>query len=308
MRFLPKRRHHAGEVTLQREVFLWAVGALCQLNRIPFDVQLLLRQFTPPFSLVSLQQALTAFGLHGVLKPVDPRHLSDVTLPALAVLKVEPVKTEVVDGEEGAPASTSAETTSTDLPTHTLALLLKLDGDQALILDPGAQQPRSLSLTEFTARYDGRMLLVKKQAEAVTDEDTEPQQFGFRWFIPELLKYRRIWTEVLLASFAIQLVGLAVPVCTQIVIDKVVVHHTVSTLIVIAVALFALSSSMPPWVGYASIRCSTPATVSTPRSATRCSAICSICPCAITSIAPPAWSLPVSTVSKPSANSSPAAL
>jgi subfamily B ATP-binding cassette protein HlyB/CyaB len=43
---------------------------------------------------------------------------------------------------------------------------------------------------------------------------------------------------VLLASLTIQLVGLAVPVCTQIIIDKVVVHHTVSTLEVIGVALF----------------------------------------------------------------------
>ena len=43
---------------------------------------------------------------------------------------------------------------------------------------------------------------------------------------------------MLLASLTIQLVGLAVPICTQIVIDKVVVHHTTSTLIVIATALF----------------------------------------------------------------------
>lgn len=52
------------------------------------------------------------------------------------------------------------------------------------------------------------------------------------------------------ASLAIQLVGLAVPVCTQIVIDKVVVHHTTSTLIVIGVALliFLIFSSAMGWV------------------------------------------------------------
>jgi ATP-binding cassette, subfamily B, bacterial HlyB/CyaB len=42
---------------------------------------------------------------------------------------------------------------------------------------------------------------------------------------------------VLLASLAIQLVGLATPVFTQVVIDKVVVHHTESTLWVVALGL-----------------------------------------------------------------------
>ena len=223
---------------LQREVFVWAVGALCQLNRIPFDVQLLLRQFVPPFSLATLQQALPAFGLHGALKPVAPERLGSLPLPALAILKAEPPEREEGTNPSVDSPVEDAAPDATDTPTHTVGLLLKVDTEQALILEPGEQQPKAIPLTEFTSRYDGRMLLVKKQAEAVTDEDAEPNKFGFRWFIPELLKYRRIWTEVLLASFAIQLVGLAVPVCTQIVIDKVVVHHTVSTLIVIAVALF----------------------------------------------------------------------
>ncbi|NOT15672.1 MAG: peptidase domain-containing ABC transporter, partial [Methylotenera sp.] len=76
------------------------------------------------------------------------------------------------------------------------------------------------------------------------------KEFGFRWFIPELLKYKKIWSEVLLASLTIQLVGLAVPICTQIVIDKVVVHHTTSTLIVIGVALFIflIFSAIMGWV------------------------------------------------------------
>ena len=77
-----------------------------------------------------------------------------------------------------------------------------------------------------------------------------PPSFGFKWFIPELLKYRRIWSEILLASLAMQLVGLAVPICTQIVIDKVVVHHTISTLIVIGIALsiFLIFTAAMGWV------------------------------------------------------------
>ena len=71
-------------------------------------------------------------------------------------------------------------------------------------------------------------------------------EFGFSWFIPELLKYKAIWRDVLLASLAIQLVGLAAPLCTQVIIDKVVVHQTLNTLVVIAIALSIFLSSTPP--------------------------------------------------------------
>ena len=69
-------------------------------------------------------------------------------------------------------------------------------------------------------------------------------------FIPELLKHKTIWRDVLLASLAIQLVGLATPLFTQVIIDKVVVHQTHSTLIVLGVALvmFMLFTSAMSWL------------------------------------------------------------
>jgi subfamily B ATP-binding cassette protein HlyB/CyaB len=78
--------------------------------------------------------------------------------------------------------------------------------------------------------------------EAAADEqvhgfEDEPRKFGFRWFVPELAKHRTIWRDVLVASLAIQLIGLATPLFTQVIIDKVVVHHTQSTLIAVAIAL-----------------------------------------------------------------------
>ena len=61
--------------------------------------------------------------------------------------------------------------------------------------------------------------------------------FGFGWFWRELLKHKRVWRDVLAASLFIQLVGLATPLFTQVVIDKVVVHQTTNTLVVIALGL-----------------------------------------------------------------------
>ena len=74
--------------------------------------------------------------------------------------------------------------------------------------------------------------------------------FGFRWFVPELLRHKAIWRDVLLASLAIQLMALATPVFTQVVIDKVIVHQTLSTLAVIGIALgvFIVFTAIMSWV------------------------------------------------------------
>ena len=87
-------------------------------------------------------------------------------------------------------------------------------------------------------------------APALVDARARPRPFGFKWFVPELLRHRRIWREVLLASLAIQLVGLATPVFTQVVIDKVVVHHTESTLWVVGLglAMFMAFGAVMTWM------------------------------------------------------------
>ena len=42
----------------------------------------------------------------------------------------------------------------------------------------------------------------------------DPNKFGFRWFLPELLKHKTIWCDVLIASLVLQLVGLTAPLFT----------------------------------------------------------------------------------------------
>ena len=76
------------------------------------------------------------------------------------------------------------------------------------------------------------------------------RNFGFGWFIPELVKHKRIFRDVLLASLAIQLMALATPLFTQAIIDKVIVHQTHSTLAVVGFALvmFMLFSTVMTWL------------------------------------------------------------
>src|SRR5262249_44955698 len=72
---------------------------------------------------------------------------------------------------------------------------------------------------------------------SASEASLNSRPFGLHWFMPELLRHKAIWREVLAASLVLQLIALAVPLCTQVVIDKVVVHHTSSTLMVILSAL-----------------------------------------------------------------------
>ena len=221
------------------DVFAWALQGMCQLYRIPFAPNLLLQQVSPPYTIISLQQAAESLGLKAGLRDVPASGLAALPLPALAILK--PVPRSSQGSGESIPESVADEAAPATGVFHRLALVIKADGARVLLFDQQDQNPLTRTLAEFDAEYAGQALLFAPTAKAALETDPvlqEKHEFGFRWFIPELLKHKPIWRDVLLASLAIQLMALATPVFTQIIIDKVIVHHTVNTLVVIAVALF----------------------------------------------------------------------
>lgn len=65
----------------------------------------------------------------------------------------------------------------------------------------------------------------------------ELAKFDFTWFIPAIVKYRRILLEVLIISVALQIFALISPLFFQVVMDKVLVHQGFSTLNVISIGL-----------------------------------------------------------------------
>lgn len=112
-------------------------------------------------------------------------------------------------------------------------LLAKADGEKILIHDPLFQRPQVLDHQALAARWAGRLLLVGNLQATVGGAS----RFDFTWFIPALVKYRRLLQEVLVASFVLQLFSLVTPLFFQVVMDKVLVHHGLSTLDVIAIGL-----------------------------------------------------------------------
>jgi subfamily B ATP-binding cassette protein HlyB/CyaB len=113
---------------------------------------------------------------------------------------------------------------------------LDADGRLAklLVQRPGGP-PEALSIADFEGLWDGSLVLVTRKLSL-----TDPRRpFGLPWFFGAIFRYRRILSEVLLVSFALQVLGLATPLFFQVIVDKVLVHHGLSTLDVIAFGLGA---------------------------------------------------------------------
>jgi HlyB family type I secretion system ABC transporter len=70
---------------------------------------------------------------------------------------------------------------------------------------------------------------------------TPAQKFGISWFWPSLVQYKGVLIEVLLASFFIQLFGLANPLITQTIIDKVLMNNSPNALNVFGVLLIGVA-------------------------------------------------------------------
>jgi subfamily B ATP-binding cassette protein HlyB/CyaB len=133
-------------------------------------------------------------------------------------------------------------------------MVLEAGASGLKILGPALAMPSAIAVDDFASVFAGAVVRFSRTSGATDSpaerrEETQPK-FGFSWFVPELLRHRSIWRDVLLASLAVQIMGLAVPLFTQVVIDKVVVHQTSSTLAVVAVALllFMLFTALMNWI------------------------------------------------------------
>ena len=70
---------------------------------------------------------------------------------------------------------------------------------------------------------------------------TPEQRFGPSWFLPAIKRYRGVLVQVLLASFVVQLFGLAGPLLIQVIIDKVINQRSLDTLQVLGLALVVVT-------------------------------------------------------------------
>lgn len=118
----------------------------------------------------------------------------------------------------------------------TFFIVARMEGEKILIHDPKVERPEIIDQATFEARWSGEMLLFTSRASLAG----ELAKFDFSWFVPAVVKYRKLLGEVLLVSFVLQLFALVTPLFFQVVMDKVLVHKGFTTLDVIATAFVAV--------------------------------------------------------------------
>ena len=129
-----------------------------------------------------------------------------------------------------------------ELRDGSFLLLGKATEDKVLVHVPGASQAEVMTRQQFEAAWTGRLVLMMRRAGL----GDVARRFDIGWFAGALNKYRGLLGEVLLASFFLQIFALLTPLFFQVVIDKVLVHRSLTTLEVVAVAIvgFAIAETL----------------------------------------------------------------
>jgi subfamily B ATP-binding cassette protein HlyB/CyaB len=116
-------------------------------------------------------------------------------------------------------------------------ILGKVADGKILVQWPMVPRPETMTQAELEAVWDGDVVLMARRA-TLTDLS---RRFDITWFLGAVHKYRRLLGEVLIASFFLQVFGVISPLFFQVVIDKVLVHRSMSTLDVLVAGLVSLT-------------------------------------------------------------------
>ena len=195
-----------------------------------------------------MQSALVALEVVGQLNqiPIDSRSI----IKEYALGEEEPSIEELtrVAKKEGFKASIKKLPIDKIVKNYPLpAIILKKDGSYAtvikadeekqelLLFDMSSKTPYTLTYEQFNEVTSSKTIILKEKFLS------QQVRFGFGWFFGQILQYKKAISEVLIASFVIQLFGLVSPLFTQVILDKVLVHHSMTTLDILAIAYLAVT-------------------------------------------------------------------
>src|SRR6266545_7557161 len=119
----------------------------------------------------------------------------------------------------------------------TFLILGKATDKDVLVQAPMRGGPQVLTRAAFEAVWTGRLVLMTRRASL----GELARRFDITWFLQAMHKYRGLFTEVLAASFFLQLFALVTPLFFQVVTDKVLTHRGFTTLDVLIIGLVTLS-------------------------------------------------------------------
>lgn len=189
---------------------LVALEVVGQLNKIAIDSKAIIKKFALTNEEIDEKLLLRIAkdeGFKSKFKKLTLDNLSKYPLPAIARFN---------DG------------------MYVTILRVDIDKQEILLFDKQNNQPYTKPFEEFKQIAKDEVIILKHKTA------NDQIKFGFIWFYNQIMNYKKIVGEILLASFVVQLFGLVTPLFTQVILDKVLVHQTISTLNVIAVAFIAV--------------------------------------------------------------------
>lgn len=175
------------------------------LNNVALDTNAIARDYAldDNISFEEIIRAVKDRGFKAKKKPLNKRNLEAYPMPCIAY----------------------------DKSANLYFNILKFDKDSGKILVfKDKKEPYFLNFDDTKESLDPHIIVLSHNLL------NDRVKFGFAWFYARILHFKRIVAEILLASFVVQLFGLVTPIFTQVILDKVLVHHSLSTLNVIAIA------------------------------------------------------------------------
>jgi len=201
---------------------------IARLNQVPAEYQQLRHQFADadaPLNDNDLLRAAKAIGFKARQIKSSAQELNPSILPAIA---------KGHDGHYFIIAKVSESAKATDAPLEADASQNKA---QVLMLYPNEKAPIQIGLDELPERWNGELILLTKRGGLLASF----KEFDISWFIPAMVKYRKLFGDVLIASFFIQLFALVTPLFFQVIMDKVLMHKGLTTLDVLAFGFFTIA-------------------------------------------------------------------
>ena len=213
---------------------LKALVLVAQFHQLPVDAKQLQRNFITPGEKMTASEILRAcktFGLKTRSIQTSVDQISSAGLPAIAqghdgtffvIAKVE----ELANKAQGVESNDSIKKSKKTIERR------------FLIFDTQQKKPSVLTEETLNQSFNGELILVTYRKSLV---EQAQEKFDIRWFIPSIIKYKKLFRSVIIASFFLQLFALVTPFFFQVVMDKVLVHKGFTTLDVLAVGFFIVA-------------------------------------------------------------------
>lgn len=215
---------------------LQTIGLISAINQIPFDPKSIINKFALTKNEPSIEELvrilktcefktkIKTLSLENLTKYEAPFVLQDKNGLYFTVLKV--VKKDNKSNNKSVNSKNLNDNKSNSKNS-------KNNDSYSFIVFNGGSSTNELSFYDLINISNSKFIVLSHKML------NSKIKFGFGWFYKRMLNYKRIVFEVLIASFIMQLFGLVTPLFTQVVLDKVLTHHSISTLRVIAIAFLA---------------------------------------------------------------------